>query len=117
MLQQQLPRALHFIDSDTQLVRDRARAREYRNLKSSAAQCFRADTHDPMIGGRELNVLLSKQNSIDQTLGGGLGGGLGGMEDDENFRKFVAGAQLTRQRQGTVPRRNADVMDVVRYTD
>lgn len=66
-----------------------------------------------MIGGRELNAPLSKQNSIDQTLGGGLGG----IEDDEDFRKFAAGAQLTRRRPGTVPRRNADVMDIVRYID
>jgi len=113
--QQQCPGTFYTVDWHTQFAPAGARARDrgYRDQKSNAAQCFHTDAHDPMIGGRELNTALSKQNSIDQTLGGGLGG----MEDDEDFRKFVARARLTRGRPGTVPRRTADVMDVVRYID
>jgi len=114
--QQQLPWTLHaneyIFETDAQAAQARARDRQYRELQSHAAQ-FRATTHDPMIGGRELNAPLSRQSSIDQALGGGLGG----MEDDEEFRNFVDGARLARRRPGVVPGKTADVMDVVRYVD
>lgn len=83
------------------------------HTQNSAEPCFRSGAYDPMIGGRELHALISEQNSIDQTLDGGLGG----MEDDEDFLQFVTRAQLIRRRTGIAPRMNADVQDVVRYTD